>query len=176
MRPTWRIPCSQCAWFIIIAVYCTRTGEKVDQYYMICSRKNILVLIMVRINSPEVCAYYMQLILTRHLHACSQRELARTALSRAEHSGAAEHFNLALSWNPLDAESWFGLGFCELKRGPDRAGHAAVAFTRCVQADASHGEAWNNLGALHVSAGRYCPAFKALSVSIKLCQRSWQVR
>ena len=110
------------------------------------------------------------------MYACSQRELARTALSRTEHERAANHFSLALTRNPLDAESWFGLGFCELKRGPDRAGHAAVAFTRCVQADGSHGEAWNNLGALHVSAGRYGPALKALGVAIKLCQRSWQVR
>lgn len=109
------------------------------------------------------------------MHACSQRELARTALSRTEHESAADHFTLALSRNPLDAESWFGLGFCELKRGPDRAGHAAVAFTRCVQADGSHGEAWNNLGALHVAAARYGPALKALTVAIKLCGRSWQV-
>lgn len=105
----------------------------------------------------------------------SQRELARSALSRTAYEAAADHFTLALSRNPLDAESWFGLGFCELKRGEERAGHAAVAFTRCVQADGSHGEAWNNLGALHVAAGRYGPAFKALSVSIKLCQRTWQV-
>jgi cytochrome c-type biogenesis protein CcmH/NrfG len=120
--------------------------------------------------SEVVSACSLQLV-----HACSQRELARTSLAGTQYERAAEHFTLALSRNPLDAESWFGLGFCELKRGADRAGHAALAFTRCVQADASHGEAWNNLGALHVAAERYGPAFKALSVSIKLCQRSWQV-
>eukprot|EP00892_Ulva_mutabilis_P007820 jgi/Ulvmu1/540/UM001_0548.1 len=111
-----------------------------------------------------------------HKHAPSQRALGQVALSKKQHAEAAGHYQLAVGRNALDAESWFALGYCELKRGPGREGHAAVAFTRCVQADLSHGEAWNNLGALHLAAGRYAPAFKAMQVSLKHNRETWQVR
>lgn len=107
---------------------------------------------------------------------CSQRALGQVALSKKQHAAAAEHYRRAVGRNPLDAESWFALGYCELKGGPGRGGRAAAAFTRCVQADLSHGEAWNNLGALHLAAGRYAPAFKAMQVSLKHNRETWQVQ
>lgn len=104
---------------------------------------------------------------------CSQRALGQVALGKKQHSAAAGHYGLAVGRNPLDAGSWFALGFCELKCS--RHGHAAAAFTRCVQADLAHGEAWNNLGALHLAARRFAPAFKAMQVSLKHNRETWQV-
>ncbi len=61
---------------------------------------------------------------------------------------AAEHWELALAINPLHAYAWFSLGFCALKTG--KRERAVQAFTRCVQQEPDHGDAWNNLAALHL--------------------------
>ena len=113
-------------------------------------------------------------LVARECCLCSQRALGRAALAAAKHGAAAEHFELALSRNPLHADTWFSLGFCHLKTRKMAA--AAAAFTRAVQLDSSNGEAWNNLGVLHLRGGRPAAAFTALGVALKHKQANWQVR
>ena len=105
---------------------------------------------------------------------CSQRSLGRVALSKKEYAAAAQHYAAALARNPLHADVWFALGYCHLKTHNTEA--ATGAFTRTVQLDATNGEAWNNLGVLHLQAERFAPAFTALGVAMKHNAPSWQVR
>ena len=57
-----------------------------------------------------------------------------------------------------------------------RSVQATQAFTRTVQLDATHGEAWNNLGILHLRAARHRAAYTALSVALQHKGDHWQAR
>lgn len=48
-------------------------------------------------------------------HTRGQRSLGRAALRRKEWAKAIDHYELALSINPLHPDAWFSLGFCCLK-------------------------------------------------------------
>ena len=48
-------------------------------------------------------------------NARSKRSLGRSALRRRDYAMAAEHLEAAVALNPLNAESWFSLGYCYVK-------------------------------------------------------------
>lgn len=48
------------------------------------------------------------------------------------------------------------------------------AFTRCAQQEPDHGEAWNNIAAIHLQLQHPAEAFSALSEAVKYKRDSWQ--
>ncbi|XRB17249.1 tetratricopeptide repeat protein 27 [Pseudoscourfieldia marina] len=127
-------------------------------------------------------------------HARSQRSLARMAHAVKDYAKAAGHYELALAINPMHASGWFDLGFCYMQlsngdgNGVDESTtvvdadatssyveRALNAFTRCVQTEPIHGEAWNNIAILSLRQGYRARAFVALQETVKWNKESWQL-
>ncbi|KAG6541077.1 hypothetical protein Mapa_017567 [Marchantia paleacea] len=105
--------------------------------------------------------------------ARAQRSLARTAYNKHNYTKAIEHWDLALSLNPLYPDGWFALGSSATKaKDLDKAVHA---FTRQVQLDPENGESWNNIAAINMQKKRSKEAFVAFREALKLKRNSWQM-
>ena len=105
--------------------------------------------------------------------ARAQRSLARAASGRSEWPAAAVAWEAALAINPLYPESWFGLGYACMKTGDER--RALTAFSRVTALEPDNGEAWNNVAALSLAAGRDASALAALQECVKHKREAWQV-
>ena len=106
--------------------------------------------------------------------ARAQRSLARGAAARCDWPACAAAWRLALAVNPLHSDGWFGLGHaCLQAEGGDR--EALQAFSRVTQQEPSHAEAWNNVAALSLRAGRRQPALAALQECVKHRREDWRV-
>jgi hypothetical protein len=132
--------------------------------------------------------------------ARAKRSLARSALRRRDYSGAAAHYEDALALSPMHAQAWFSLGYCRLREAgvaeeadgnesgaaADAATAAATttpggrfapalrAFSRVTLLDPQHGEAWANLAALWLRAGRPREALSAAEQAVKHKREAWQ--
>jgi tetratricopeptide (TPR) repeat protein len=78
---------------------------------------------------------------------------------------------VALKINPLFPDGWFSGGYACLKCG--RRDEALAAFVRCTQIDVENGQAWNNVAALNIRAGRFAAAHTALTEAVKHQRTSW---
>eukprot|EP01024_Parvocaulis_polyphysoides_P068142 TRINITY_DN8263_c0_g1_i1.p1 TRINITY_DN8263_c0_g1~~TRINITY_DN8263_c0_g1_i1.p1 ORF type:complete len:706 (-),score=109.64 TRINITY_DN8263_c0_g1_i1:243-2237(-) len=115
----------------------------------------------------------------------AKRALGRRSLSQKHYKQAGDHLHDALSISPLHAEAWFSLGYCRMKQSNDNTDstsekeesekQAIEAFTRCVQQDLDHGEAWNNIAALLLKREMYKEAFSALKEAVRLKRDVWQL-
>lgn len=79
----------------------------------------------------------------------------------------------ALRVQPLVADSWYLKGIACM-RIQNYSG-ATEAFTRCVQQDMEIGEAWGNLGAIHMHCKRYDRAYECLLEAQKHRSREWRL-
>jgi tetratricopeptide (TPR) repeat protein len=104
-------------------------------------------------------------------NARARRSLARRAAAREDWAAAAEHWMIALKINPLFPDGWFSGGYACLKCG--RRDEALAAFVRCTQIDVENGQAWNNVAALNIRAGRFGAAHTALTEAVKYQRTSW---
>ena len=133
---------------------------------------------------------------SRGRSARAKRSLARSALRRKDYAGAGAHFEDALALSPMHAQAWFSLGYCRLREAGDGAAAAAAAsseppaaaaatevarltpalraFSRVTLLDPQHGEAWANLSALWLRAGRPREALSAAQQGVRLKRDSWQ--
>eukprot|EP01023_Acetabularia_acetabulum_P021598 TRINITY_DN21361_c0_g1_i1.p1 TRINITY_DN21361_c0_g1~~TRINITY_DN21361_c0_g1_i1.p1 ORF type:complete len:418 (-),score=43.82 TRINITY_DN21361_c0_g1_i1:364-1617(-) len=111
----------------------------------------------------------------------AKRALGRRMLSQKRYKEAGDHLKDALSISPLNAEAWFSLGYCRMKQSHECENSKEVeqqaieAFTRCVQNDLDHGEAWNNIAALLLKRQMYKEAFAALKEAARLKRDIWQL-
>jgi len=104
-------------------------------------------------------------------NARARRSLARRASAREDWVNAAEHWMVSLAINPLFPDGWFSGGYACLKCG--RTDDALAAFVRCTQIDVENGQAWNNVAALNIRAGRFTAAHTALTEAVKHQRSSW---
>jgi hypothetical protein len=134
---------------------------------------------------------------SRGRSARAKRSLARSALRRRDYAGAAAHYEDALALSPMHAQAWFSLGYCRLREAGDvgadegeggegatdnkpttteaaRLAPALRAFSRVTLLDPQHGEAWANLAALWLRAGRAREALSAAQQAVKHKRESWQ--
>lgn len=106
--------------------------------------------------------------------ARAHRSLARAAAARGDWAAAAAGWEAALAINPLAPDGWFGLGYASLKAGGCDA-RALVAFSRVTQQEPENGEAWNNVAALSLAAGRPAAALAALTECVRHKRDDWHV-
>ncbi|KAH7286932.1 hypothetical protein KP509_32G028400 [Ceratopteris richardii] len=110
---------------------------------------------------------------SKHRFGRAQRSLGRSAYNKAEYSKSMQHWQAALTLNPLHSDGWFALGSAALKaRDLDKA---VDAFTRAVQLDPENGEAWNNIAAIHMTRKKSKEAFVAFKEALKFKRTSWQM-
>ena len=85
-------------------------------------------------------------------YARAQRSLARWAMRHGRHADAVRHWQLALALNPLYPDGWMALGYSAQQLG--QWDTAAAAYTRVVQCEPDHAEAWSNLGGVLMQRAR----------------------
>jgi hypothetical protein len=134
---------------------------------------------------------------SRGRSARAKRSLARSALRRRDYAVAAAHYEDALALSPMHAQAWFSLGYCRLREAGEEAqdgggagaggggGESAAAasarlapalraFSRVTLLEPQHGEAWANLAALWLRAGRPREALSAARQAVRHKRDAWQ--
>ncbi|XP_042498787.1 tetratricopeptide repeat protein 27 homolog [Macadamia integrifolia] len=105
--------------------------------------------------------------------ARAKRSLARSAYNRGDYETSKILWESAMSMNSLYPDGWFALGAAALKaRDIDKA---LDGFTRAVQLEPENGEAWNNIGCLHMIKKKSKEAFIAFKEALKFRRNSWQL-
>jgi tetratricopeptide (TPR) repeat protein len=103
----------------------------------------------------------------------AKRTLGKICYDRGDFEGCCKHLTEALSVHPLVATAWYlkGLACMHLERWE----MAVQSFVRCVQQDMEIGEAWANIGAVHMRTQSWPKAYEALGEAIRHKQDSWRI-
>ncbi|XP_043689316.1 tetratricopeptide repeat protein 27 homolog [Telopea speciosissima] len=105
--------------------------------------------------------------------ARAKRSLARSAYNRGDYETSKVLWESAMSMNSLYPDGWFALGAAALKaRDIEKA---LDGFTRAVQLEPENGEAWNNIGCLHMIKKKSKEAFIAFKEALKFRRNNWQL-
>ena len=105
--------------------------------------------------------------------ARAQRSLGHHCLAQQRWAAAAAHYRAALALNALFPRSWFALGCAAMQLG-DLDG-ALGAFSRVVALVPDDGEAWCNIAAVHMHAGRAREAHGALQEALRQKPDAWRI-
>lgn len=117
--------------------------------------------------------YEKALEVSNNKSARAKRGLARCAYDRGDFRASKIYWESAMAANSLFPDGWFALGAAALQdRDLDKA---LDGFTRAVQIDPEHGEAWNNIAYIHFIRKKSKPAFIAFREALKFRRSSWQL-
>jgi len=124
----------------------------------------------------QVEKYYEEAwILSNKRYARAKRTLARLCYDRGDYHDCCQHMDEALAVQPLVPNAWYikGIACMRLERWDD----AVEAFTRCTQQDNEneYGEAWANIGAIHMRFKEFNKAYSSLTEAYKIKHDSWRI-
>ncbi|KAF9274765.1 hypothetical protein BGZ68_000377 [Mortierella alpina] len=108
-----------------------------------------------------------------HRFARAQRSLGSYYFKHENYEPAKVCYQQALKINPLFENSWFILGCIGMQL--EDFDVAIEAFTKVVSIDASNGEAWNNMAAIHMRRNNNLDAQHALRQALKEKRESWKI-
>ena len=117
--------------------------------------------------------YHKAWELSNQRYPRSMRTLAKICHDRGDFAACVEHMDRALSVHPLVPTAWYlrGIACMRLERWDD----AVDSFVRCVQQDMELGEAWANIGAIHMRQRSWAKAYHALTEALKHKRDSWKI-
>eukprot|EP01038_Epipyxis_sp_PR26KG_P010586 gene10586-14221_t len=118
--------------------------------------------------------YYEQAwTLSKHRYPRAKRTLGKICYDRKDYQACCQHMDAALSVQPLVATAWYlkGIACMQLSNWDE----GIQAFVRCVQQDMEIGEAWGNIGAIHMKLKNWAKAHHALTESYKTKRESWRI-
>ena len=99
--------------------------------------------------------------------------LARHYFFKHEYEESIKYFDMALSVNKIQLETWFTKGCAHMKI-EDWKG-AAFAFGSVISIDDRKVEAWANLANCYVAQKRYFDAVNCTEQALKCNSRNWKV-
>jgi tetratricopeptide (TPR) repeat protein len=123
--------------------------------------------------TQQEALYERAWILSKQRYARAKRTLGKLAYDRHDYPKCIEHLTGALQVQPLVHTSWYLKGISAMKM--EWWEIALEAFIRCVQQEAEVGEAWANLGAIHMRLQQYPKAHHALLEALKQKPDSWRI-
>lgn len=121
----------------------------------------------------DVTHYETAWTLSKHRFARAKRSLGRHCFEAGEYDAAVAHYQASVDVNPMHTSAWFVLGTMGMRL--ERWSLALQAFTRVAQLDPENGEAWGNIGSIHMHHGRYVDAFAVLQEALKQKRYMWQM-
>jgi Flp pilus assembly protein TadD len=94
-------------------------------------------------------------------------------MSRHQFLDCCRHLDAALAVQPLVTHAWYlkGISSMHLENWED----SLEAFTRCIQQEPDMGEAWANLGAIHMRNKNFPVARSTLEEALKHKSRNWKI-
>lgn len=104
-------------------------------------------------------------IVSRRRFARAKRTLGKICFDRGQFQECSDHLAEALSVQPLVHTAWYLKGLACMRMNAWELG--IEAFVRCVQLESEVGEAWANLGAIHMKTKNWKKAEHALEEAIK---------
>lgn len=121
----------------------------------------------------DVQYYERAWTLSNGRYARAKRTLGRITFDKGLYEECVSHLEAALLVQPLVPHAWYlkGVACMRLERYAD----AVLAFTRCVQQDMEIGEAYANIGAVHMKMNDHAKAYTALTEALKQKRDSWMV-
>ena len=93
--------------------------------------------------------------------------------SRNEYEECCRHMDAALSVQPLVTHAWYLKGIASMHI--EDWDSSLEAFSRCVQQEPDMGEAWANLGAIHMRRKNFPVARSTLEEALKHKSRNWKI-
>ncbi|XP_047085132.1 tetratricopeptide repeat protein 27 homolog [Lolium rigidum] len=160
-------------------IYCYRlSGKLADAVSLINTR------LLITPNDPRLwCSlgdatnnddhYKKALEVSNKKSARALRSLARSAYNKNDFYASKFFWESALALNSLHPDGWFAYGTSAWK---DKDLEKAVdAFSRAVQIDPENGEAWNNIGCLHMIRGKSQASVQAFREAVKFKRTSWEL-
>jgi tetratricopeptide (TPR) repeat protein len=106
--------------------------------------------------------------------ARAKRTLGRMAFDKNNYEESVMHLDQALTVQPLVAHAWYLKGIACMRL--ERFGDAIMAFTRCIQQDNEIGEAYANIGAVHMKLNNMDKAYTALNDAQRHKPESWMIK
>ena len=106
-------------------------------------------------------------------YARAKRTLAKISFDRNDFKGCCDHITDALAVQPMVAHSWYLKGIACMRL--ELMDEALNSFTRCIQQDMEVGEAWANIGAIHMSRKNFPVAFSSFEEALKHKTDNWKI-
>lgn len=103
----------------------------------------------------------------------AKRTLGKICYDRQEFDKACHHLTQALEVQPLVHTAWYLKGICCMRL--ERWNEGVKAFVRCIQQDEEVGEAWANMGAIHMHLKDYAKAEHCLVEALKQKHNDWRI-
>lgn len=103
----------------------------------------------------------------------AKRTLAKMCYDKGEFRRCVEYLDQALKVQPLVATAWYLKGIACMRL--EEWDEGVQAFVRCVQQDMEIGEAWANIGAIHMRLKAWAKAHPALTEALKHKRDSWKI-
>jgi tetratricopeptide (TPR) repeat protein len=112
-------------------------------------------------------------IVSKGRYPRAKRTQAKICYDRGDFAKCCQYLDEALAVQPLVATAWYlkGIACMRLERWDD----GVQAFVRCVQQDMEIGEAWANIGAIHMQQRAWAKAHPALTEALKVKRESWRI-
>lgn len=111
--------------------------------------------------------------LSKHRYARAKRTLGKICYDRGEYAKACEHYDCALSVQPLVHTAWYIKGVACMRL--ERWSAGVEAFLRCVQQNDEVSEAWSNMGAIHMQTQNWQAAHMAFTEALKQNHDNWRI-
>lgn len=105
--------------------------------------------------------------------ARAKRTLGKILHDKGDYENSIRHYTEALRVQPLVHTAWYlkGVGCMFLEKFDE----GIESFVRCVQLDAEVGEAWSNMGSIHMRRSDFQKAHHCLSEAYKVKRDNWKV-
>eukprot|EP01034_Spumella_vulgaris_P023131 gene23131-29324_t len=103
----------------------------------------------------------------------AKRTLAKICYDRGDFAKCCKYLDEALAVQPLVATAWYLKGIACMRL--ENWDEGVQAFVRCVQQDMEIGEAWANIGAIHMKQKAWTKAHPALTEALKNKRDSWMI-
>ena len=118
--------------------------------------------------------YYEQAwTLSRGRFPRAKRTLGKICYDRGDYQQCIRHLDEALAVHPLVATAWYLKGIACMRI--DNWVESLDAFVRCVQQDMEIGEAYANMGAIHMRMRAWSKAYGALTEALRHKHDNWKI-
>ena len=118
--------------------------------------------------------YYEQAwTLSRGRFPRAKRTLGKICYDRGDYQQCIRHLDEALAVHPLVATAWYLKGIACMRI--DNWVESLDAFVRCVQQDMEIGEAYANMGAIHMRMKAWSRAYGALTEALRHKYDNWKI-